>query len=146
VRQLGDIEGARKLLENAARDGDVGAAWELGRMYADGDGVKQNAQRAFDYFGDIADSHADEPTGTVEARFVANAFVRLASYYLTGIPNSSIKPDAVRARDMFNYASRAAGSPRKVRMRSRFPATEMSAGCRPASAAESGVRLFNIGD
>jgi uncharacterized protein len=102
VRQLG---GARKLLENAARDGDVGAAWELGRMYADGDGVKQNAQRAFDYFGDIADSHADEPTGTVEARFVANAFVRLASYYLTGIPNSSIKPDAVRARDMFNYAA-----------------------------------------
>jgi TPR repeat protein len=105
VRQLGDIEGARKLLEDAARDGDVGAAWELGRMYADGDGVKQNHQLAFEYFGGIADSHADEPPGTAQARFVANAFVRLASYYLTGIPNSNVKPDAVRARDMFNYAA-----------------------------------------
>lgn len=105
LRQLGDIEAARKLLEGAARNGEVGAAWELGRMYADGDGVKQNHQRAFEYFGSIADSHADEPTGTVQARFVANAFVRLGGYYLTGIPNSTIKPDAVRAHDLFNYAA-----------------------------------------
>ena len=105
ARQLGDVEAARKLLEDAAREGDVGAAWELGRMYADGDGVKQNPQLAFEYFGGIADSHADERTGTAQARFVANAFVRLGSYYLTGIPNSNIKLDAVRARDMFNYAA-----------------------------------------
>ena len=105
LRQLGDIEAARKLLEGAARNGDVLATWELGRMYADGDGVRQDHQRAFEYFGGIADSHADEPTGTVQARFVANAFVRLGGYYLTGIPNSDIKPDAVRARDLFNYAA-----------------------------------------
>jgi TPR repeat protein len=30
-------------------------------MYADGDGVKQNHQLAFEYFGGIADSHAEEP-------------------------------------------------------------------------------------
>ena len=105
VRQLGDIGAALKLLEDAARDGDVRAAWQLGRMYADGDGVKQNSQLAFEYFRGIADSHADEPAGTAQARFVANAFVRLACYYLTGIPNSNIKPDAVRARDMLNYAA-----------------------------------------
>ncbi len=105
ARQLGDIDAARKFLEDAARDGDVGAAWELGRMYADGDGVKQNHQLAFEFFSGIADSHADEPTGTAQARFVANSFVRLAGYYLTGIPNSNIKLDTVRARDMFNYAA-----------------------------------------
>jgi uncharacterized protein len=105
LRHLGDIEAARKLLEGAARNGDVRAAWELGRMYADGDGVRQNHQLAFQYFGSIADSHADEPTGTVPARLVANAFVRLGGYYLTGIPTSDIRPDAVRARDMFNYAA-----------------------------------------
>jgi uncharacterized protein len=105
LRHLGDIEAARKLLEGAARNGDVGAAWELGRMYADGDGVRQNHQLAFGYFGSIADSHADEPTGTVPARLVANAFVRLGGYYLSGIPNSDVKPDAVRARDMFSYAA-----------------------------------------
>jgi hypothetical protein len=96
---------AKRSARRFGRDGDVGAAWELGRMYADGDGVKQNAQRAFEYFGGIADSHADEPTDSAEARFVANSFVRLAGYYLTGIPNSNIKPDAVRAHDMFNYAA-----------------------------------------
>ena len=105
VRQLGDVEAARKLLEDAARDGDVWATWELGRMYADGDGVKQDHQLAFKYFGGIADSHADEPTGTAQARFVANAFVRLASYSMTGIPSSNIKPDAVRARDLLSYAA-----------------------------------------
>jgi hypothetical protein len=103
ARQLGNIEAARKLLEGAARDGDVLAAWALGRMYAEGDGVKQSHQLAFKYFGGIADSHADEPTGTVQARFVANAFVRLGGYYLTGISNSNIKPDAVRAHEMFNH-------------------------------------------
>ena len=105
VRQLGDVEAARKVLEDAARDGDVWATWELGRMYADGDGVKQDHQLAFKYFGGIADSHADEPTGTAQARFVANAFVRLASYSMTGIPSSNIKPDAVRARDLLSYAA-----------------------------------------
>lgn len=105
LRQLGDIEAARKLLEGAARNSDVLATWELGRMYADGDGVKQNHQLAFEYFGGIADSHADEPTGTVQARFVANAFVRLGGYYLTGIPNSNLKPDAARAHDLFSYAA-----------------------------------------
>jgi uncharacterized protein len=111
ARQLGDMDAARKFLETAARDGDVGAAWELGRMYADGDGVKQNHQLAFEYFGGIADSHAEEATGTAQARFVANAFVRLGIYYLTGIANSKIKPDAVRSRDMFNYAASYFGDP-----------------------------------
>ena len=109
ARQLGDIERARKLLEDAVREGDVRAAWELGRMYADGDGVKQNQQLAFEYFGGIADSHADEPRGTVQARFVANAFVRLGGYYLTGIPNSNIKRDVVRAHQTFDYAAKYFG-------------------------------------
>jgi uncharacterized protein len=109
ARQLGNIAAARKSLENAARDGDIGAAWELGRMYADGDGVEQNHPRAFEYFSGIADSRADELPSTAQARFVANSFVRLAGYYLTGIPNSNIKPDVARARQMFDYAAKYFG-------------------------------------
>jgi len=107
--RAGDYEAALKSLEDAARSGDVGAAWKLGRMYADGDGVKQNDRRAFEYFQDIANSHADEVTA--EASFVAKAFVALGSYYLSGIPNSDIKPDAVRAHEMFNYAASYFGDP-----------------------------------
>ena len=81
------------------------AAWKLGRMYADGDGVQRNDLRAFEYFRGIAGAHADEAPGTPQARFVANAFVALGSYYLDGIPDSTVKPDADRAREMFAYAA-----------------------------------------
>jgi hypothetical protein len=110
--QAGDTKTGLEALNYAARNGDVTAAWKLGRMYADGvDGVQQNDLRAFEYFSDLANSHADEVTCTTEARFVANAFVAVGSYYLTGIPNSKVKPDAVRAHEVFNYAASYFGDP-----------------------------------
>jgi len=92
-------------LQYAADQGHTAAQWKLGRMYADGDGVAQNDLRAFEYFSGIANAHADEPPGTAQARIVANAFVALGRYYLTGIPNSNIRPDPARARQMFAYAA-----------------------------------------
>ena len=111
ARRDGNLPAAQKLLEDGARDGDVGAAWKLGRMYADGDGVKQSDLTAFEYFSGIANTHADEVPGTAPARFVALSFVALGGYYLTGIPNSNIKPDAVRAVEMFSYAASYFGDP-----------------------------------
>jgi exopolysaccharide production negative regulator len=92
-------------LQYAADQGHTAAQWKLGRMYADGNGVTQDDLRAFDYFSQIANSHADEPPGTAQARIVANAFVALGRYYLNGIANSTIKPDLGRARQMFGYAA-----------------------------------------
>ena len=43
--------------------------------------------------------------GSPQAHIVANAFVALGRYYLTGIPNSTIKSDSTRARQMFSYAA-----------------------------------------
>jgi len=110
AQQAGGIEAALKSLEELAHKGDVGAAWELGRMYADGDRVARNNQRAFEYFSGLANSHADEEAGTAGALFIANAFVELGRYYLIGIPNY-IKPDAVHAYEMFNYAATYFGDP-----------------------------------
>jgi uncharacterized protein len=110
ARQIGDIKAARKVLEDAAREGDVGATWKLGRMYADGDGVEQNDQRAFEYFRTLADSHAEETPGSAPAVFVAKAFVEIGGYYLTGIAKY-IKPDAARAHQMFSYAASYFGDP-----------------------------------
>jgi uncharacterized protein len=98
-------------LEYAAQQGQPAAQWELGRMYADGNGVEQNDLRAFDYFSRIANSHAEEPPGTPRAAIVAKAFVALGRYYLTGIPNSPIKPDSARSRQMFAYAASYFGDP-----------------------------------
>jgi TPR repeat protein len=87
-------------LQYAAEQGQPAAQWKLGRMYADGDGVPQDQMRAFNYFSEIANTHPDESPGTAQARFVANAFVSLGHYYLSGIPNSKIKPNAARAREL----------------------------------------------
>jgi len=92
-------------LEYAADQGHVEAQWKVGRMYADGDGVPRDDLRAFNYFSQIANTHPDESPGTPQARFVANAFVALSHYYEAGIPNSTIKPDAARAREMLDYAA-----------------------------------------
>jgi TPR repeat protein len=92
-------------LEYAAEKGHFLAQWKLGRMYAEGDGVTQDDYKAFEYFSHIADRHADDNPNTPQARFVANAFVALGQYYLDGIPKTPVKRDAVRAREMFNYAA-----------------------------------------
>lgn len=92
-------------LQYAAEGGHPIAQWRLGRMYADGDGVTQDDQRAFEYFSRIANAHAEDSPSAPQAAVVANAFVALGRYYLQGIPNSQIKRDAERAREMFSYAA-----------------------------------------
>jgi TPR repeat protein len=103
--RAGDTKSGILSLEYAAASGHPIAQWKLGRMYADGDGVKQSDLKAFGYFREVADAYADEAPGTPRARFVSNAFVALGCYYLDGIPNSSIKSDPDRAREMFTYAA-----------------------------------------
>ncbi|MGB3866358.1 MAG: tetratricopeptide repeat protein [Xanthobacteraceae bacterium] len=92
-------------LQYAAEDGHPIAQWKLGRMYAKGDGVAQDDMRAFQYFSRIANAHAEDSPTAPQAAVVANAFVALGRYYLAGIPNSRIKADAERAREMFSYAA-----------------------------------------
>jgi hypothetical protein len=92
-------------LHYAAEGGHPIAQWKLGRMYADGDGVAQDDLRAFDYFSRIANQHAEDNPSAPQATIVAKAFVALGRYYLSGIPNSKIKSDPDRAREMFSYAA-----------------------------------------
>jgi TPR repeat protein len=92
-------------LQYAAEGGHPVAQWKLGRMYADGDGVIQDDLRAFEYFSRIANAHAEDSPSAPQATIVANAFVALGRYYLNGIPNSKVKADTERAREMFSYAA-----------------------------------------
>ncbi len=101
----GDAKTGIQALEYAAENGHAIAEWKLGRMYADGDHVGRDDMRAFDYFQDIVDNHSDDSLGTPQARFIANAYVALGSYFLNGIPNSPVKPNAPRARDLYAYAA-----------------------------------------
>jgi TPR repeat protein len=67
--------------------------------------VAKNSLRAFEYFSRLTRAHGDDVPGTPQARFVANAFVSLGQYYFEGIPNSAVKPDPDRAREMYWYAA-----------------------------------------
>jgi TPR repeat protein len=91
-------------LDYAAEQGVPGAIWKLGRMYADGDGVKMHKGRAYEYFSRLTSTHADDAAGTPNARFLANAFVTLGLYHLEGIPGT-LKADPNVAREMFRYAA-----------------------------------------
>src|SRR5205807_1015748 len=92
-------------LQSAAEGGHPNAQWKLGRMYADGNGVAQDDVRAFEYFSRIASAHAEDSPSAPQSAIVANAFVELGRYYLNGIPNSKVKSDPDRAREMFSYAA-----------------------------------------
>jgi TPR repeat protein len=87
------------------------AQWKLGHMYAAGDGVKKDDLRAFEIFRSIAEAYAHELPGTPHARFVANAYVALGSYYLEGIPGTTIKPNPKRAREIYAYGASYFGDP-----------------------------------
>src|SRR3954464_7556446 len=110
VAQHGEVQAVKKAvppstapasltsLQYAAEGSHPVAQWKLGRMYADGDGVAQDDLRAFEYFSRIANAHAEDSPSAPQAAIVANAFVALGRYYLSGIPNTKVKVDADRAR------------------------------------------------
>lgn len=106
----GDVATALQALEVAAEGGHAVARWKLARMYADGDGVVEDDIRAFTYFSQIANAHAEDRPGTPQARFVANAFVALGSYYHHGI-GSVVAVDQARSRQIFAYAASYFGDP-----------------------------------
>jgi TPR repeat protein len=101
----GETEKAVHSLEYAAERGHAAAQWKLGRMYQAGDGVAQDDLKAFEYFRSVAANHADDNPNGMQSRFVASAFVALGHYYLAGIPNTKIKAEPERARQMFDYAA-----------------------------------------
>ncbi|MEO0383276.1 MAG: tetratricopeptide repeat protein [Pseudomonadota bacterium] len=106
----GDVQTALQALEAAAEGGHAVARWKLARMYAAGDGVAEDDARAFTYFSQIANAHAEDRPDTPRARFVANAFVAIAGYYNSGI-GGVLSPDHTRSRQIFSYAASYFGDP-----------------------------------
>ena len=101
----GDTDKGVTALRYAADQGHMQAQWKLARMYADGEGVKRDHLQAFQYFSRIADEQAEVSPWTRQAPIVANAYVSLGHYYLTGIPNSQVQRDVARAYGLISYAA-----------------------------------------
>ena len=80
-------------LEAAAAAGDPMALWQLGLMYESGEGVAQDKAKAFGYFSQIADQHADTAPKGIEADIVAHSFVKMGEYYKDGLPEAGVPQD-----------------------------------------------------
>ena len=102
--KFGDKSAAIDALTYAAHNGHMVSQWKLGRMYAEGDGVHKDAARAFDLFNDLVTRYGDARPGSVEARYVSNAFVELSEFLLKGI-KEKVAPDRAKAREFLHYAA-----------------------------------------
>jgi TPR repeat protein len=87
----------------AAENGQLGASWKLGRMYAEGDGVVENDYEAFKFFAAIASQ--DVEPGSREESYVSDALVALGGYFKTGIPGSPVKASSSLAQDYYMRAA-----------------------------------------
>ncbi|PRD41243.1 exopolysaccharide production negative regulator [Phyllobacterium phragmitis] len=105
----GHKDEALKALRDAAEKGHQGAKWKLARMYADGDGVKENDFEAYQIFEKVVRDGA-EP-GSQNESYVADALVALAGYVKRGIPGSPVHANANVARDLYIQAASNFGDP-----------------------------------
>tara|TARA_R110002020_G_scaffold2136_23_gene9845 strand:+ start:1572 stop:2420 length:849 start_codon:yes stop_codon:yes gene_type:complete len=92
-------------LENAADAGQPMAMWQLGTMYENGEGVARDPVKAFGFFAQIANQHADAAPKGVEADIVARSFVKVGDYYKEGLPDAGIPADADRSHALLLHAA-----------------------------------------
>jgi len=92
-------------LEDAAAAGQPMAMWQLGTMYENGEGVARDPVKAFGYFAQIANQHADAAPKGVESDIVAQSFVKIGDYFRDGLPDAGIKADADRSHALLLHAA-----------------------------------------
>lgn len=99
-------------LRFAAKRGVFGARLKLAKMYELGLGLPQDQAAAFDLYKNIADKHWNISNFHPAAPYIGQALASLGIYYLNGIDESGLKPDARRAATYFTHAAQFFGNPR----------------------------------
>jgi len=92
-------------LEDAALAGQPMALFQLGLMYESGEGVAKDPVKAFGYFSQIADEHADTAPKGVEADIVAQSFLKIGEYYRHGLPEAGIPKNEAYSNKLVMHAA-----------------------------------------
>lgn len=92
-------------LEDAALAGQPMALYQLGLMYESGEGVTKDPAKAFGYFSQIADEHADTPPKGAEADIVAQSFLKVGEYYRNGLPEAGIQKNEDYSNKLIMHAA-----------------------------------------
>ena len=103
--KAGRPNAALPALEYAAHRGVLGAQLKLARGYAAGNNLPQDDAKAFFYFQQIANQHADIVPSSTVAKYVGEAFVALGQYYVDGVPAMSLAPAPGYAAKLFRHAA-----------------------------------------
>ena len=99
----GHKEQALQAYRDASEQGQVGATWKLGRMYAEGDGVPQDDYEAYKYFREVVQQRV-EP-GSDEEAYVGDAYAALGRYSAECIPGTDVDANPVVAQDFYQRAA-----------------------------------------
>lgn len=92
-------------LEDDAAAGRPLALWQLGTMYENGEGVEKDPVKAFGYFAQIANQHADTAPRGLEADIVANSFIKLGDYFREGVPEAGVSQNPTEYHRMLMHAA-----------------------------------------
>ena len=98
-------EALMSALQGAADAGQPMALYRLGMMYENGEGVEKDPVKAFGYFSQIANDHADAAPKGLEADIVAQSFVKVGEYYKEGLPDAGIPADEGRSYALLMHAA-----------------------------------------
>jgi TPR repeat protein len=99
------LETALPALEYAAQHGVLGAQLKLARLYAAGRDVPKDDAKAFFYFRQIANQHAEINPLSPVAKYVGEAFVALGQYYEDGVEGMPLAADPTYAVSLFRHAA-----------------------------------------
>lgn len=92
-------------LESDAAAGRPLALWQLGTMYENGEGVDKDPVKAFGYFAQIANQHADTAPRGLEADIVASSFIKLGDYFRLGVPEAGVSQNPEEYHRMLMHAA-----------------------------------------
>ncbi len=104
--QAGNMPASLQALNYAADGGEPLALWRLGRIYSRGEGgVSQDDIKAYRYFDTLVRNFDEDKYDTRFASAIANAFIMVAQYQLTGIAGTDVRVDTERALTLLQFAA-----------------------------------------
>ncbi len=99
-------------LSDQAKKGNLYAKWRLGKMYADGDGVKRDDSKAYKLLREVAQKHKPSERHLPRTRITVEALVDVANLLRKGVPAIGVRKSPQKAHQILKYVASMYSHPR----------------------------------
>ncbi len=99
-------------LSDQAKNGNLYAKWRLGRIYADGDGVKRDNSKAYRLLREVAQKHNPSERNLPRTRITIEALVDIANLLRKGVPEIGVRKSPQKAHQILKYVASMYSHPR----------------------------------